>query len=398
MLRSIFDAYRAAFAGLPRTSWILALVTFVNRSGTMVLPFLALYLTRERQMSAQEAGWFISLYGLGGMAGAYLGGWLADRFKPKRVQTFALLGGGVCYVVLGQLRAPWAIGGMLVLAASVMESYRPANYAAVAASCPKERRLRAFGLNRLAANLGVAVGPAVGGFLALRDYRLLFLVDGATCILAGALLAALLELPAARPSSDQGAPTASPWRDPIFLAFLATMFCAALIFFQIDGTFPLYLEHAYGLKEDSVGFVFTLNTLMIVALEMIITKRMEALRPLRVIAFGMVFFAVGFGLLPYGSSLAFVLGTVVVWTVGEMVTMPIMTAFASARAGDDNRGRYMGLYSITFALAFVTAPLLGTAIYEHVGPSAVWHFALMLGGIVAGLALLLDRRIAREQT
>jgi predicted MFS family arabinose efflux permease len=396
MLRSILAAYRAAFAGLPRQVWVLALVAFVNRSGTMVLPFLTLYLTRTRGFTVREAGQFLSLYGLGGIAGAYAGGWLADRASARLVQVGSLLGGGVLLVILGRMESRFGIGAMVVATAFVMDALRPANMASVAAACSPALRSRAFALTRLAVNAGMTIGPAVGGFLALTDYGLLFLVDGGTCVAAGLLVIFLLRAAPPRPPSDAGIPATTPWSDPVFLVFLLLTAGFAMIFFQIDTTFPLYLREAYAFSENRIGLMFTVNTVIIITFEMLLIKRLEAWRPLRAIAVGLVLTGVGFGLLPLGSTMGFAAMTVSVWTVGEMMTMPIMTTFVSSRADDGSQGRYMALYSIAFSVGLVLSPLIGTWLYQEISPRSVWAAALF-GGLASAAAIILLDHGARAR-
>jgi predicted MFS family arabinose efflux permease len=393
-MRSIFAAYRAAFSGLPRQSWILALVAFVQRCGSMVLPFLALYLKRERGFTPEEAGRFIAIWGAGAIVGSYIGGRLSDALAPRTIQISSLVGGGVMFLVLGQMRTPLFIGIALFVTAIVLESLRPANMAAVAQASPKELRTRAFGLHRLAINLGVAIGPAFGGFLAVIDYGFLFLIDGFFCIAAGLTLALLSKAPPPRAPSDPGIPTASPWSDGVYLLFLFFMFISSLVFFQLEASFPLYLNERYGLPEDRIGLMYAVNTILIVLVEMMLVKRIENFPLLRTIAVGTVLTGLGFGLLPWGQSMGFAVFTVIVWTWGEMLSSPTMVSFASQRASDANQGRYLGLLTMAFAVGFVIAPLGGTAIYQRIGGDVVWHVAFAISMISAGGLMLVEKLAA----
>ncbi len=391
MFRSIIAAYRAAFAGLPRDCWILALVALVNRSGTMVLPFLALYLTRERGFSAEQAGRFVALYGLGSMLGSYVGGRLSDVFSPRRIQIASLLLGGLMWFLLGQLRTPFSIGIALFCAAAILDALRPANMAAFAAASPPDRRTRAFALNRLAINLGVTVGPALGGFLAVRDYGLLFMVDGGTCIAAGLMMIVLLSDRPRPTASERSVPKASPWSDRLFIGFLVFGFVSSLVFFQLESSFPLYLNERYGLPEDRIGVMYAVNTILIVTFEMVLVRRVESWSLLKTIALGTLLNAIGFGLLPFGSTTGFVVFTVVIWTFGEMLSAPMMTSFVSSRASDANRGRYLGMFNIAFASGFVLAPIAGTSIYQRLGADQVWYLTFVVGVVSAAGLFLLDR-------
>jgi predicted MFS family arabinose efflux permease len=199
VLDRLLGVYRGAFTGLPRGVWWLCLVGFINRSGTMVLPFLALWLTGERGLSAGGAGALLSLYGLGAAAGTMAGGWLSDRFDPYRIQIWSLALSGVGLIVLGRLERPVAIAAGIAAVAVLGEGFRPANSTALALMSRPGDRTRAFALRRLAVNLGITFGPAVGGFLAVVDYGWLFIADGVTCLAAAAAAIPLLRPAPAAP-------------------------------------------------------------------------------------------------------------------------------------------------------------------------------------------------------
>ena len=382
MLRSLLDAYRQAYAGLPGPVWRLAVATLVNRSGTMVLSFLALYLTREQGFTTTQAGQALAVYGLGGVAGSYLGGWLSDRFTPWRVMVGSLTLHGIGFLVLEHLQGRAAILPMVLGLSLVGEAFRPAMSSAIAAVTAPEERPRSFALYRLAINLGMTFGPTVGGFLAVHDYAWLFRADGVTCLLAAAFL--LLSF-RRRGMAVRAVPEAqrvagiSPWRDGPFLALLGLLFLLAVMTFQIASTFPLTLRDLYGFSEAWIGLVFGINTLVIVLFEMVLVHRLEHRDPLAVVGFGAFLFGLGFALLPLGSTFAYAAFTVLIWTVGEMLSFPMIAGVVANRAGEANMGLYMGLFNLSFEGAYVVGPLAGAWIYQRFGPLAVWSGCGVLG-------------------
>jgi predicted MFS family arabinose efflux permease len=382
MLRPVLDAYRDAFSGLPRAAWVLAAVCFVHRSGTMVMPFLALYLTARRGMTPGEAGVVLSLYGVGAGVGAFWGGRLTDRFGPLRVQVASLALAGVGFLLLGQLDRPALIRIAAFLLATAAEAFRPANSVAFAAAVEPVRWTQAFTLQRLAFNLGMTCGPALGGVLAARDYGLLFQVDGGTCLAAAALLAALGRSPLPAAASTEGAAGLSPWRDGPFLVFLAACTAFASVLYQFFATFPLALRELHRLAEPQIGSVYAINTVIIVLFEMILVRRLSRRRPLATAAWGALLFCGGLAMLPLARGYAFVAFTVVVWTVGEMLTLPFFQTVVAARGDERSRGSYLGSYSFAFSVAFAGAPLAGMALYELIGPVALFAG---YGAIGAGL-------------
>lgn len=388
MLRSLAAAYRDAFTGLSRRVWLLSLATLVNRSGTMVLPFLALYLTKERGFSTVQAGQTLALYGLGGMAAAYFGGWLCDHVDPHRVMKWSLTATGAAFLALGHLRGRPAISAMVVVLSLVGETFRPANLAALTAASDPGERARSFALMRLAINLGMTLGPSLGGFLALYDYGWLFVADGATCLLAAGLLQLVFPgggEPRSVPRAARAGPAAprrSPWRDFPVLGALGLLLLLNVVTFQVVSTFPLTLRDLYRFSEARIGLVLAVNTILIVLFEMVLVHSLARRDPLKVSGAGAFLFCCGLALLPLGASFGYVVFTVAVWTVGEMMTFPIVASAIADRAPEESRGRYMGLLNLSFASAFVVAPLVGTWVYQNLGARALWFGCGVVGVFV----------------
>jgi predicted MFS family arabinose efflux permease len=401
-IRRIKDEYFQAYRGLPRGAWILFVINLVNSSGAMVIFFLSLYLTRKLGLSTARAGQVLSIYGAGSLAGAFVGGWLTDRIGSITVQKISLSACGVLLLALAQVRSMAGILPLLFSLALFAGMFYPANAALMSKVCPPKLQVKGFALNRLAGNLGATIGPAVGGVLALRDYRLLFWADGLTS-LAAALLFVLIwrgsqEIITAKMNESQGenlrirqddvpgkgAPRSrSPWRDGPFLLLLLILLLWYAVFLQILTTFPLYIRNVYGLAENRIGQLFAVNTVMIVTLEMILMEKIRKYPLTRIINVSFILLGVGFGLMPLGRGFAFGAFTVAIWTFGEMLSMPLVTALVAGRADDTNRGQYLGLSSFVFSLAFIVAPVGGTAIYSRLGGDAVWIVCAALGFLLA---------------
>jgi predicted MFS family arabinose efflux permease len=396
-IQFIFDEYVKAYRGLPRRAWILFTVNLINSSGSMVFFFLSLYLTRRIGLSTAQAGRVLSLYGFGSLAGAFSGGWLADRMGSIRVQKMSLAMCGVLLIALGQVRTVAGILPLLFTMAFFAGMLFPANATSMSKICPPELQVKGFALNRLANNLGATIGPAVGGVLALHSYGLLFWADGLTSLAAAAVFAVLWKgsgimaesrrdepdhavgRSQAGDTAGDGPPMAgplkarSPWRDVPFLLMMIIFFVWSVVFIQVLTTFPLYIRNVYGLAENRIGQLYAVNTILIVFLEMILMEKIRKYPLTRMINLSFVLLGIGLGLMPLGRGFAFGALTVAVWTFGEMLSMPLVTALIARRADDSNRGRYMGLNSFSFSLAFIVGPVVGTAIYDGLGPDAVWY-------------------------
>jgi predicted MFS family arabinose efflux permease len=399
VIRSILRTYRDAFSGLPRDLWLLAFIALVNRAGSMVLPFISLYLTLQRGFSIVGAGRVLGLYGLGAVLGSYVGGWLTDRVGPTRCQLWSLVASGAGYLVFSLLRDPTAILVATFFLSIVVESFRPANMTGFAQRAPRHMQVRAFALLRLAANLGIGIGPAVGGWLALRDYKYLFYADALTCWLAAILLALTLKKlsPAARAAKDgEEARGRSPWTDGPFLVFLLLVILLATVFFQVMSTLPIYWSGTHGLRESGIGLLLAFNALIIVSFEMVLSHWAE--KRDRMVLFGLGAFLVclGFGLMPLGSGIPYVAFTVVIWTLGEMLALPLLNAVVADRAGSSHRGRYMGMVTMAFSVAFLLAPLVGTFVFDRFGPDALWYGTGLLGLPIWAGALALAKPLRQR--
>jgi MFS family permease len=403
---------------LPREIWILFAATLVNRCGTMVLPFLVLYLTRELKISASHAALALTVYGIAALLTMPVSGWLTDRFGSLSVMRGSLLLSGFMLFLFPLAHHFAAILGITFAFAILNESVRPPSLALVSELVKPPQRKQAFALSRLAVNLGMSVGPAIGGILALYSFRILFFADGVTSILAALVLMfgwpATLRTNASEPKWDdpedlgreieaEGAsllaashPVADlrAFRNRRMLYFLVALIPTQLVFFQLTSTVPLFLVHYLRLPESIYGTVFTLNTLMIVVLELPLNNAMAQWSHRRTLTLGAFLYAIGFGSFALAKGPMGIFAAVVVWTFGEMILMPGSAAYAAEIAPTGRRGEYMGLYTMSFSFAFSLGPWLGAMLLERHGPQALWGIALVSGCI----STLLMSRIGLEKS
>ncbi|MEN6311333.1 MAG: MFS transporter, partial [Acidobacteriota bacterium] len=343
-------------------------------------------------------------------SGAFLGGWLADKMGSIAVQKASLISYGGLLIALGQVRQASSILPLIFFLALAAGMLFPANATSMSHVCPPELQVKGFALNRLAGNLGATIGPAVGGILALHNYGLLFWADGLTSLAAAVVFILMWkgagrEIGGRRPpdsaqtggetGSGEPRPARTPWRDGPFLALMLLFLLWYSIFIQVLTTLPLYMRDVYGLAENRIGQLFAVNTVMIVLFEMILMEKIRNRSRAGMINLSFILLGAGLGLMPLGRGFAFAALTVAVWTVGEMLSMPLVTALIAGRADDATRGRYMGMFSFTFSLAFILAPLGGTAVYGRFGGDALWFGcaagSLLIGGAFLLLRPLLDR-------
>jgi len=364
---------------LPRSVWILSSVTLINRLGTMALPFLVLYLTRSRGFSAGRAGFVLTIYGLTALAAGPVGGRLADRIGAVRVLQGSLFLSGLVLLIYPLASSPAVILGLTMAWAFTNEAFRPANLAMFSELVRPEQRRTAFALARLAVNLGMSVGPAAGGFLAMVSFPAIFVADGATSILAGIVLT----LSAGRLRSVEAAPhataTGRAHADRRLLYFLAALLPILLVFFQHEAAMAVFVVRDLGLAEASFGVLFTINTLLNIFLEVPLNLRTAAWPYRRTLALGAFLMGAGFGGMALATGFRSVALTVVLWTFGEMVLLPASSGYVADIAPARSRGAYMGLYTMSFSAAFALGPWIGTTMLDRNGPTVVWEASFLLG-------------------
>ena len=333
----------------------------------------------------------LALYGASAIVFGPIGGRLSDRIGALPVMRVSLILSGLVLLFFPMAKSFTAVAAMTVLWAGCSEMFRPANLAAITHVVPPEQRRQAFALNRLAINLGMSIGPALGGFLATVSFRAMFAVDAVTTLLAGVVLALTPWRAFSGVNSEaegrHDAPIgpATILHDRLFLIFLSGVFLVGVVFYQHESALPLYLVQYLSLSPAFYGMLFTINTLLIVALEVPLNTATAHWSNTRSLIIGSMLFAIGFGALGVIASPAGVIATVVVWTFGEMMLFPAMAAHMSEIAPENRRGAYMGAYTMSLSIALTIGPWMGTQLLAMFGPVIVWSVMFVLGALSAVL-------------
>lgn len=375
MLKPAIRLYRNAFSGLSRPMWWLALVMFINRCGTMVVPFLTVYLT-HKSYSIAQAGLAMGAFGLGSILGGFLGGKLTDRFGHFPIQVMSLAMNGLLFIALGWMQNLTQFMICVFLVSTFGDAFRPANAAAVAAFSDDTNRTRCYALNRLAVNLGWAVGPAVGGILASYDYAYLFWADGLTCMAAALLLYSVFRRHHINTKNDK-VPVAvkgrSAYRDRPFLLGMALIFLVGLCFFQMFSIVPVFYKEQLHLNEATIGWLLALNGLIIGVLEMVLVYKLEnRYSVFMYLVSGSFLIGAAFMVLNIASVLSVALLSILIITFGEMLLFPFMNNFWVNRSSASNRGEYAAVYTMSFSAAIVLAPTMASQIASRAGFSVLW--------------------------
>ncbi|MFI1097784.1 MDR family MFS transporter [Streptomyces sp. NPDC020917] len=397
-------AVRETVGGLPRQFWWLWTSTLINRLGGFVVTFLALYLTVQRGYSASYAGLVAALYGLGGAGGAVLGGVLADRLGRRSTLLVAQLGSALATAVLGLVTQPLAIAGVATVLGLASNASRPALQAMIADLVPAKDRVRAFSLNYWAINIGFGVSAAAAGFIASAGYLWLFLGDAFTTVLCAVVVfakaketlqpavTAVTEAttatgPAAGEAGDApAAPRAirlvDVVRDQRFMGVVGLTFLLGSVMQQGSSTLAVDMG-AHGLSARQFGLVAAINGLVIVVLQIPLTRMLRSRPTAGLLAAGSLLLSWGFGLTVFAGTVGLYALTVVVWTLGEIVHAPASMSVVADLAPATARGRYQGMYTLSWSAAAFAGPLAGGLVYDHLGRDAVWACCALVGTVAA---------------
>ncbi len=378
MFTTTINLYKNAYSGLTRRIWLLAVVMLINRCGTMVLAFMTLY-CNHRGYTETQGGFAVAVYGTGSLVGAFIGGRISDKFGFCKVQLAALFGGGIMFIILGQMDTYVTICICIFFTSMINEAFRPANSTAIAFYSTPENRTQSFSLIRLAINLGWGIGSALAGILASINYHLLFWVDGFTNIAAGIALALILPkvtlLQQHKSSHANKEKSKGPFQDKIFILFTLFMLLFATCFFQLFTTVPLYFKEGLQLSEFWSGIIMGMNGIVIALFEMVIVFKLEGARPyLKLMMYGTLLLALSYFMLNIPMANGFILASAVILmvTIAEIVAMPFMNSFYIARTTTANRGQYAAIYTMAWSSAQVIGSLTGTQIAHSFSYNYLW--------------------------
>ncbi len=374
-----------SIGGLPRSFWFLWLGALVNRLGGFVTPFLTLYLTQVRKIPVERAGLIVSLYGAGAIFAGPLGGALADRVGRRPTLTIATVAGAAAMLQLGVARSEWHIALSPLALGLFAESYRPPLQAMVADLVGGADRVRAFGLLYWAVNLGFAVAAVAAGLLARVSFGVLFVGDAATTLAFGAIVwwnvpETRAPQPRARAADDAG--MLAPYADAVMLLFLLLSFALALVFQQCFTTLPVDME-AHGVSARAYGMLIAVNGLMIIVLQPLSVALVQRFRRSHVLAVGALANGIGFGLGAWAHDPRGYALMIAVFTVGEILMLPVGATVVADLAPADRRGAYQGAYQLSWSVSSLAAPALGALVLGRAGGRALWLGCLAMGGAIA---------------
>lgn len=373
--------YTNSFKGLSKESWMLALVMLINRAGSMVLPFLGVYMTNHLHFSIENTGIVLSFFGIGSVIGSWLGGFITDKIGEYKVQSFSLLLSVPLFCLIPVFKTEVGVAAIILVQSIVSDAFRPANSVAITKYAKPENITRAFSLNRMAVNLGFSIGPALGGILSAISYEFLFFANALTALSAGILYIVffrkrnkLARLKAKKVKEViEIKKDSSPYRDGKFLLYCLFCMLFSICFFQLFSTLTIFYKDTAHLSQQNIGYILGYSGFLVVLLEMGLVQMAEKYFSLAVTMFlGTFICGLSYAMLGFDHSMLTLIISMSLLCVGEIWALPFMSTITALRSGKNNKGAYMGLNGISFSIAFIVTPYLGTLIAENLGFTTLW--------------------------
>jgi MFS family permease len=389
----MFTRINRIYHEFPSKFWIVVLVSFIDRiGGTLLFPFFSLYITQKFNVGMTQAGIILGIFSVFGLVGSMVGGALTDKFGRRRLILFGLVFSALSTLSLGLAKTLAALYPLAVVIGLLSDVAGPANQAMIADLLPEKQRAEGFGILRVAGNMAWIIGPTIGGFVANRSFFLLFVMDAViSCIVA--VLFYLL-MPETKPEApDEAQPQsmlqtfagyAFVLRDFAYGSFLLAAMLMGLVYQQMYNSLSVFLRDNHGITPQGYGFLLTTSAITVILLQFWMTRQIKHRPPFLMMAAGTVFYMVGFSMFGFVSAYFLFALAIVVITFGEMMIMPTSLALAAGFAPEEMRGRYMALFSLSWALPATIGPGAAGLILDNYNPNLLWY----LGGILCAVAAL----------
>lgn len=406
----MFEKMTSLYQEYPRTFWIIIVGMFIDRLGAaLIFPFFGLYITSKYTVGMTEVGVLFSIIALTSVIGSLIGGALTDKFGRKVIIIVGLVisGGSSLLLAFAPNLNYIYLAGLVVGLFGNMAG--PAHQAMIADLLPEHLRADGYGILRVVANLSFAIGPAIGGFLATRSYTLLFIID-----VIASLITALIIFSYVPETKPKIVPHAGSERmqeetlletltgyfkvakDQLFMVFLLGSLLMILAYMQMNTSLPVYLSDIHGLPDQGYGVLLSMNASMVVLFQFWITRRIKRLPPLKLLAWGMVIYAIGFSMYGYVSTFWLFSIAMVIITIAEMLVSPTSQTIVAKLSPADMRGRYMAVFGFAWTIPTAVGPLAAGLIMDNYNPNWVWYACgismLLSASIFAGLQLKASNR------
>ncbi|MFW9894606.1 MAG: MDR family MFS transporter [Candidatus Thorarchaeota archaeon] len=390
--------FKHTYHSYPSAFKVLTLATFIDVLGSFLLyPFYALYITEHFGVGMTHVGFLFSLFSIGNIIGGIIGGALADKYGRRLMVLIGLITSGVGSIILGMINDLNLFFFLSAILGLVGNFGHPARQAMVVDLLPKEKQAEGFGIQRVAFNISATIGPILGGFLATKSYMSLFIADAVSSIITAFIV--ILVIPETKPEPKPNETEQSVvktlvgykevLKDGMYMLFISVSAIMVLVYMQMNSTLSVFLRDVHNFPVHQFSLLLSMNALMVVVFQFWIARKVSKYAPMKMMAFGTLFYMIGFGMYGFVSDSYLFFIAMVIITIGEMIVTPVGQAAAASFAPEDKRGRYMAVYSFQWTIPNLFGIFLAGLVMENLGPNWVWYFAGILSLIsVVGFMLL----------
>jgi MFS family permease len=386
------------YSDYPRLFWIVVGVSFIDGiGGTLLFPFFALYITQKFNVGMTQAGILLGMFSLFGLFGGMVGGALTDRFGRKQLILFGLVFSALSTLSFGlvsDIRVMYPIAAIVGLIGSLSG---PAHNAMIADILPEEKRQEGFGILRVVGNFAWIIGPSIGGLVAKYNFFYLFVIDSVLSCIVAVIVYRLL--PETKPqvkveAHTESAQPESIWqtilgyrlvlRDFAFMAFIVASVMMLLVYQQAYGSLSVFLRDVHQVDPQGYGFLMTSSAITVVLFQFWVSRKLRNRAPFLMMAFGTLFYMVGFTMFGLVSVYPLFVAAIVIITIGEMIVVPVSQGLAANFAPEEMRGRYMAVFGLSWAIPSTIGPGAAGYIMDNFNPNLLWY----IGGVLCAASAL----------
>ena len=383
----MFKKIKKGYKEYPKPFKVLVFATFIDRLGGFLLfPFFAVYIIGRFGVGMTQVGFLFSMFAAGSIIGSTLGGALADKYGRRSMVLLGLISSGIGSILMGIVDDLYLFFIIAAILGVLGDLGGPARQAMVVDLLPKDKQTEGFGLLRVAVNVSATIGPIFGGFLASQSYMLLFIADAMSSLITALIV--FIVIPETKPEKQEDKPEESVistligykvvFKDSLYIIFLAVSAITVLVYMQMNSTLSVFLLTEHGFPPEGFGLLLSMNALMVVLFQFWITKRISKYAPMKMMAFGTLFYMIGFGMYGFISETYLFFVAMAILTVGEMVVIPVSQAAVAHFAPEDKRGRYMAVYGYHWSIPTLFGVIIAGLIMDYFKPILVWYLAGIL--------------------
>lgn len=377
----------------PRKFWIVVGVSFIDHvGGTMLFPFFSLYITQKFNVGMTQAGIVLGIFALSGLFGQMIGGALTDKFGRRNLIIFGLIFSALSTLTLGLVKEFSVLIPLAMVIGLLSDIAGPAHSAMIADILPEQKRQEGFGILRVVGNLAWIIGPTIGGFVAKKSFFALFVTDAIISCLVAFLF--FLFISETKPETYEEHKQESLFKtflgygkvvtNKAFMAFLAALILMGLVYQQMYNSLSVYLRDVHNIDPSGYGFLLTASAVIVILFQFSVTRYIKNKAPFIVMAAGTLFYMVGFSMFGFVNAYWMFVAAIIVVTMGEMLVVPTSQVLVAGFAPEEMRGRYMGVFGMTWSIPGVIAPYLAGVILDNLNPNLLWY----IGGVLCGVAAL----------